>query len=596
MASSSSQKPHTFFRFLRYVAPYKHYVAFAAIGGAIKFTVPLLLPQLIRYLLDNVFLNPDLTNEAQLGQLYWYIGGLSAIFVFIWAPGTYLRHYFAGKAGHRSVFDLRCDLYYRILRMSASFFGRNKSGGIVARLISDIELIQNLVGTALTNTWMDLAAVIVILSFLLQIDLGVTLVALITFPLYLYLFKVFQKGIKASTHKVQEEIATMSGNVQEKIAGNTVVRAFTQEKREEKNFFRDSEHLFSTSMRRTRFQSGNAAVTGGLTRLAPLFVLLYGGYQVIHGQLTVGELVAVTMYLNPLYLPLQRFSELNVVLANSLAALDRVFEIIDEKPEIRDRPDAKELKEIRGEVRFEDVHFSYQDHDDDGAVLEDIGFTVQPGQKVALVGPSGSGKSTIISLIPRFYDVQSGRISIDGHDVRDVKVRSLRRHIGMVLQTPVLFSGTVRENILYGKPKASEDELIAACQAANAYDFIQALPRGFNTEVGEGGAFLSGGQRQRVTIARAFLKNPKILILDEATSSLDSESERLIQAALERLMVGRTTFIIAHRLSTIIGADLIFVLENGRIIDAGTHHELMQRRGLYQNLYSQADVVAASST
>jgi ABC-type multidrug transport system fused ATPase/permease subunit len=581
---TTSSKSHNFFRFLTYVAPYKYLIVLAAVGGIVKFTVPLLVPQLIRHLLDNVLLNPELTAQEQQRELVLYVGGLAGIFILFWTPWTYVRHYYSGKAGYRSVFDLRCDLYYRILRMSASFFGRNKSGGIVSRLISDIELIQNLVGTALTNIWMDLAAVVVVLFFLLRIDPLLTLVALVTFPLYLYFFKRFQREIKASTHQVQSEIATLSGNVQEKISGNTVVRAFNQEKREEENFFRDSEQLLSTSLRRTHYQSANLSVTGILTHLAPLIVILYGGYVVIHGRLTVGELVAVSMYLSPLYLPLQRFSELNVVFANSMAALDRVFEILDAEPEIKDRPNAVELVKIEGSVEFDRVYFSYNPHDDP-SVLQNVTFTVEPGQKVALVGPSGSGKSTVVSLIPRFYDVQSGAVRIDGRDVRDVKLRSLRNHIGMVLQTPILFSGTVRENILYGKPKASNNEVIAACKAANAYDFIRAMPKGFDTEVGEGGALLSGGQRQRITIARAFLKNPRILILDEATSALDAESERLIQAALERLMIGRTTFIIAHRLSTIINADRIFVLEHGRLIDSGTHRELVARKGVYQDLY-----------
>ena len=580
------RKRHNFLRFLRYVSPYKHLVILAAVGGIIKFTVPLLVPQLTRHLVDNVFLNETMGRQQQLNQLFLYVGGLMAMFLLLWAPATFFRSYFTGKAGYRSVFDLRIDLYYRILRMSASFFSRNRSGGIVSRLITDIELVQNLVGSALTNIWMDFAALLVVLYFLIRIDPVLTLVAMATFPLYIFFFRKFKREIKASTHRVQEEIATMSGNVQEKIAGSKVVHAFTREKHEEKNFFDDSERLFSTAMRRIRYQAANVAVNGTLTQLAPLIVILYGGYAVISGSLSVGELVAVGLYLGPLYLPLQRFSELNVVLSNSLAALDRVFEIIDEQPEVRDRPGAKDLKQVRGQVEVRQLNFSYDRAED--PVLQDLSFTVEPGQKVALVGPSGSGKSTLVSLIPRFYDVDSGSVRIDSHDVREVKIRSLRRHIGMVLQSPILFSGTIRENILYGKPGASDAEVIAACKAANAYDFIRALPKGFGSEVGEGGAMLSGGQRQRITIARAFLKDPRILILDEATSSLDSESERLIQEALEQLMIGRTTFIIAHRLSTIEGADRILVMEHGRLVDAGTHGQLLNRTGVYQNLYGHA--------
>jgi ABC-type multidrug transport system fused ATPase/permease subunit len=581
------QKPNNFVRFLAYVRPYTKYVVVAALGGIVKFTVPLWVPQITRYLLDNVYLNPALSVEAKLRELFMYVGGMMVVFVVFWAPWTYVRHYYSGKAGHRSVFDLRCDLYYRILRMSASFFDHNKSGAIVARLISDIELAQNLVGSALTNVWMDAISLVMILYFMVQINLTTTLVALVTFPIYLYFFKKLQGEIKASSYQVQKEIATMSGNAQEKISGSRVVHAFTQEKNEERTFQREAEVLFSKAMRGVYFQSMNMTTTGTLTQLAPLIVTLYGGYQVIQGALSIGDLVAVTMYLSPLYMPLQRFSELNVVFANSTAALDRIFEIMDEKPEIADRPNAMELKQIAGKVEFEHVHFSYSKEDQGTLVLSDLNFTAEPGQKIALVGPSGSGKSTLVSLIPRFYDVDAGCVEIDGRDVRDVQLTCLRRHIGMVLQNPILFSGTIRENILYGNPKATDEQIVAASKAANAYDFIRSLPHGFDNEIGEGGVFLSGGQRQRLTIARAFLKDPKILILDEATSSLDSESEHLIQEAMERLIVGRTTFIIAHRLSTIVNADRILVLNSGSIVETGTHVELLQRDGVYRHLYEQ---------
>jgi len=326
--------------------------------------------------------------------------------------------------------------------------------------------------------------------------------------------------------------------------------------------------------------------------------MIYGGHRVINGTLSVGDLVAVSMYLSPLYTPLQRFSELNIVYSNAMAALDRVFEVMDAEPEIRDKVGAITLPDITGRVTFEEVCFAYHhsvelDHtaeerariEERGPVLERVSFQVQAGQKIALVGPSGSGKSTVVSLIPRFYDVDSGRVLIDDYDVRDITIRSLRQQIGMVLQNPILFSGSISDNIRYGRPEASKEEIIQAAKDANAYDFIMQMPHGFDTEVGEMGAFLSGGQKQRITIARAFLKNPRILILDEATSALDSESEKLVQAALERLMEGRTTFIIAHRLSTIENADRIMVLQHGHLVESGTHAELLHAGGLYEQLY-----------
>jgi len=591
-------KPSNFVRFLGYVAPYKWYVVAGAVGGIVKFGVPLLMPEVSRHLIDDVYLNSAMSRAQKQHELLFYVGGMAAIFIFFWAPLVYIRHYYAGKAGHQSVFDLRRDLYYRILRMSPSFFDHNKSGSIVSRMISDIELAQNLVGAALTNVWMDLASLVFILFFLLRIDFQTTLVALVTFPLYIYLYRRLQDQIRTTSHQVQQEISHISGNIQEKVSGSRVVHAFTQEKNEERHFYQESTRLLSTTMRRVYYQSVNMTVTGVIVQLAPLIVMIYGGHRVINGTLSVGDLVAVSMYLSPLYTPLQRFSELNIVYSNAMAALDRVFEVMDAEPEIRDKVGAITLPDITGRVTFEEVCFAYHhsvelDHtaeerariEERGPVLERVSFQVQAGQKIALVGPSGSGKSTVVSLIPRFYDVDSGRVLIDDYDVRDITIRSLRQQIGMVLQNPILFSGSISDNIRYGRPEASKEEIIQAAKDANAYDFIMQMPHGFDTEVGEMGAFLSGGQKQRITIARAFLKNPRILILDEATSALDSESEKLVQAALERLMEGRTTFIIAHRLSTIENADRIMVLQHGHLVESGTHAELLHAGGLYEQLY-----------
>jgi ABC-type multidrug transport system fused ATPase/permease subunit len=546
------KKNRNFVRFLGYVRPYTKYLVLGVIGGIVKFSLPLVVPQVTRHLLDGVFLNQNLTQHQKMNELLFCVGGMMALFIFVYAPFTYMRHLYADKASHRAVFNLRCDLYYRILRMSASFFNRNKSGAILTRLISDIQLAQNLVGTALSNTWMDGTAILVVLYFLFRIDVLTTLVALSMFPLYVMFFRRFSSEIRSTTRQAQDELSAMSSSAQERISGSVVIRAFAQERSEKKRFEVSLERLFRTDMRRTLIQSLNQAITGTLMGISPLIVILFGGCRVISGAMTVGDLIAITMYLGPLYLPLQRFSELNIVFANAMAALDRIYEIMDEKPEIASAPDAVELQDVQGCIEFDHVHFSY---DGVSPVLRDVSFRVQPGEKVALVGPSGSGKSTIVSLIPRFYDVNDGRVKIDGQDVRSLKVKSLRHHIAMVLQDPILFSGSIRENILYGDPTATDAEVIEAAKDAGAYEFIMSLPEGFETEVGERGGLLSGGQRQRITIARAFLKNPKILILDEATASLDPESEFVIQDAMRRLVTGRTTVIIAHRLSTIINAN-----------------------------------------
>jgi len=497
---------HKFWRFVDYVRPYWKYLLLAVAGGIVKFTVPLLVPQVTRHLLDNVFLNEALTGSVKMRELLLYAGGMIAIFLFIYAPFVYLRHLYADKASNRAVFNMRCDLYYRILRMSASFFHRNRTGAIMTRLISDIALAQNLVGTAITNIWMDAIAVVVILYFLLRIDVLTTVVALATFPVYLFFFRQFSDKIRAVTRQLQDELSTMSSSAQERIAGSVVVHAFAQERTEKQRFEADSERLFATNMRRILMQSLNQSITGTLVGISPLIVICFGGYRVISGHMTVGELIAVTMYLSPLYLPLQRFSELNVVYANAMAALDRIYEIMDEKPEIVDSPGAVDLPHIQGGVEFDRVRFSYNEN---CPVLRDVSFRVRPGERVALVGPSGSGKTTIISLIPRFYDIH-------------------------------------------------------------------------------------GGQRQRITIARAFLKDPKILILDEATANLDPESEHLIQNAMKRLVIGRTTFIIAHRLATIINADRILVLSAGKVVESGTHRELLANGGLYRD-YHQKQFASAEA-
>jgi ATP-binding cassette, subfamily B, putative efflux pump len=583
------KKPGNFLRFLGYVKPYWKLVLLGTIGGIVKFTVPLIVPQITRYLLDDLFPNPNLSTTVKINQLLLYVGGVVLVYIFFWTPWTYVRHYHTTKAGQKSVFDLRCDLYDHILRMSSSFFDRNHSGAIVSRLINDISVAQNLVGSALTNVWMDGISLIVIIYFLLNIDVKSTVVALLTFPFYIFIIKKLGGRIRASTHQVQEGIAALSGNVQEKIAGNVVVHAFTQEKREKQDFLKQSDHLFDMSMKQAYYQSLNVTLNGLLVGIAPLIVTIFTGWQVISGRMSIGDLVAINMYLAPLYLPVQRFTELNVIFANSMAAIDRIFDVIDQKPEIQNRENAFVLESVEGKVEFDRVHFSYPNVPEGelGPVLKDIVFTVEPGQRVALVGPSGAGKSTLIGMIPRFYDVVEGAVRVDGHDVRDVDLKSLRKQVGLVLQEPILFSGSVLDNLLYGNPQATHAQIVDACVAAHAYDFIQTLPSGIHTEVGEGGAFLSGGQKQRLTIARAFLKNPRILILDEATASLDAEAERLIKEALQNLMVGRTTFIIAHRLSTIVNSDIIFVMDDGRIVERGKHEELLKEGGLYHHLYTQ---------
>jgi ATP-binding cassette, subfamily B, putative efflux pump len=597
------------FRFLSYVAPHKWYIAGAALAGVLKFGLPLAFPLALKYLTDVVLVrDPAAVNEATnrvlerwcatvLSVAPWLgegnggrlmvIGLSMSVLYTILGIASFYRSYWAGQAGHRLIFDLRYALYQHIQGMSHSFFDARRSGGIVARFVSDIQLAQNFVGSALTNVWMDSAALGFVVWILFVLERRLAWVALGVIPFYIVLIRYFSPRIKAASQSVQEMLEDFSGELQEKIAGASVVKAFGREQHEARRFYRSSQTLLDLTLRNVALSSASQAGTTWLTSVAPLVVVWVASTMILHRTLTVGTMIAFYAYLNSLYLPLQRFSELSVVISNSLAAMDRIFEFFDIRPEVAEARPARRLDRVAGRVTFRRVSFCYAARRNGHPVLRDIELDVQPGETVAIVGRSGAGKSTMVSLIPRFYDVNEGTVSIDGIDVRSVTLTSLRAQIGIVPQDPILFSGTLQENLLYGKPEATEAEVVAAARAANADEFIAQLPEGYATLVGERGLRLSGGQRQRVAIARTFLKDPPILILDEATAALDSESENLIHDALRRLMHGRTTFIIAHRLSTVMNADRIVVIEKGEICEIGRHAELLAHSGVYTQLYEE---------
>lgn len=589
-------------RFLAYVKPYRGLVAGAALMGILKFSLPLLFPLALKFITDDILVGqaqagyaPDATSRffhwwvklvnawlpflgaGNMGMLNAVALSLLLVYVVL-AVATFYRSWLAGVAGQRLVFDLRFDFYQHIQSMSHNFFSGQRSGNIVSRFMSDVTLAQNFVGSALTNVWMDSVSLFLVVFILFYLEPRLAWVSLAVMPLYMLLIRFMSPRIKKASRSAQEKLEEMSGDLQEKIGGMSVIKAFHQERREARRFFQVSHKLFDFFKDNVYLNSWNQALSGFLTTVAPLLVVWIASIYVLEARMSVGTMIAFYSFLGSLYLPLQRFSELGLIVSNSLAAIERLFEYFDMQPQILEAPEARTLPKLRGDVRFEAVNFAY---DNQLAALSDIACEIHAGEMVALVGASGSGKSTLVSLIPRFYDATSGRVLIDGHDIREVTFKSLRQQIGIVLQDSILFSTTLRENLLYGRPKASEAEIIAAAEAANAMEFIKTLPDGLHTVIGERGVKLSGGQRQRVAIARAFLKNPAILILDEATSSLDSESEHLIQEALGRLMRGRTTIVIAHRLSTVVEADKIIVLQNGRIVEIGRHEELLRSRGHY---------------
>lgn len=572
-----------FMRFLAYVKPYVWLIALAAVGGIIKFTVPLIFPQILQYFIDDVFsATSTFTETEKLYELNKCTIFIVAVYIFIWVPGTFIRHYFTGKAGHNVTNNLRFDLYKHIQKMPASYYNKTHSGGILSILMNDIALAQNLIGNALTNIWMDGSLLIILLVVLIKMDPVLTLTSLSIFPVYVVVTKKMGKKVKTNSRMVQDETQEMSAQSQEKIAGYSIVQAFAQEKYEQKLFKKEADRLLNYQIKSSKLSSLNNVFTGLMTALAPIFVVWVGCQRVLSGALTMGELITFYTYLGQFYLPINRFAELNVVFSTAMAALDRIFKTMDLPVEIEDNENAIDCSSIKGEVEIKDVKFQY---DTEKQILKGINIKIPVGERIAIVGASGSGKSTLVSLIPRFYDVNEGSILIDGINIKDYKLESLRKNIGMVLQETILFSGSIRDNIRYGKLDATEEEIIAAAKAANAYDFIMSMPYGFDTMLGERGAKLSGGQKQRIAITRVFVKNPKILILDEATSALDSESENLIQEALENLMTGRTTIIIAHRLSTVINSDEIVVMNEGNIVERGTHKELLEFDGAYKRLY-----------
>jgi ABC-type multidrug transport system fused ATPase/permease subunit len=567
-------------KFLSYAKPYRWWIAGATACGLLKYNIPILFPWILKDIINHLLsASPPVPSYINRRII-----ALALIYLF-WAVITYFRSYLADKAGQKLVFDLRHELYVHLQRMSLGFYEKRQVGAIASRLLSDISIAQNFVGAAFTNSLMDASALLLITIILFTMNWRLALVSVIVFPLYVASNKFFKKRIRTTSRLAQQKMEEISGQVHEKLGGIAMIQSYTREKAEAEQFFNENLVYLQHRIANIRNNALALSVVGFLTSVAPIVVVWYGAMQVIQKNLSVGGLVAFYAYLGMFYQPLNRLSELNIQLANSRSAIERIFELFNLAPEVVNRPGAKDIARVRGEIKFSDVNFGY---DPARHVLKNINLPIPAGRVVALVGRSGAGKSTFVKLLSRFYDVTEGTVAIDGLDIRDYKLQSLRRQIALVPQEPILFSGSVHENILMGKEDARDDEVRTAAVSANAHDFVSRMPKGYQTEIGEGGARLSGGQRQRIALARAFLKNAPILILDEATSSLDSESENLIQDALKRLMQGRTTLVIAHRLSTIQSADTIVVFDEGRIVETGVHAELLLKPdGLYRRLYDE---------
>lgn len=564
-----------YLRILKFIRPYLGRLIAAGFCTVMTAAANLYVPWIVRDVIDKVFQNKDsdLLNLISLG-----------IVVIFFARGIfyYGQSYLMNYVGESIVIDVRGIVYRKLMTLSTHFFDTNKLGTIMSYVTNDVAALQGAMVANSIEIITETSVLIGSVGAMVYLDWKLTLFTFCTFPVVLFFMDFFGKKIRKSGHRIQQATADITSILQETLAATRVVKSFVREPYEIARFDQQNKANFYANMKSAKLMGTLSPVIEFIAALGVTAIIWFGGRSVIDGDITAGSLVAFLVYAINISNPIKRIARVMGSIQKALAAAERVFYIMDLTDTIPQKPDAITLPSVEGNVEFRHVSFAYNKGE---TILHDVSFSAKPGQAIALVGPSGAGKSTVASLLPRFYDVTEGAILVDGHDVRDVTLASLREQVGIVPQETSLFNDTVYNNILYGRLDATRDEVIAAAKAANADEFIQQLPQGYDTQLGDRGVNISGGQRQRISIARAILKNPRILILDEATSALDTESERIVQEALDRLMVGRTSFVIAHRLSTIQNAAKIIVLDKGSIVEEGTHQQLMAKHGLYAHLH-----------
>jgi ABC-type multidrug transport system fused ATPase/permease subunit len=589
-------------RLFRYLTPYWKQLIFTATLLILLTVFELLPPLFQKQIVDEVI------GTRDLGRLSALIAGLVGVYALIQVANSgdlYIRH----ALGQRFIFDLRVRLYAYLQRLSLSFFERTSTGELMSRVTNDVNALENFVTHGTSFMAIDLMRLMGTAIILFFLEWRLALLVLIPVPILGVGMRWFNTRIRPVYRRVRARLGDINAELQDNLAGIRVIQAFGQEDATMERFTAESQRYYQARVRGIRYWSSFFPAMYFIASLGSVLVLGVGAVMVVRGQLSLGSMVAFLSYVVSFYDPIRRLTEIDNVFQEAIAAGERIFELLDEVPEIEDAPAAVALPRLRGEVRFHDVHFRYgaaaamESRPTVGQVanlpqaepkvLHGVEFQIAPGEVVALVGPSGAGKTSIANLLCRFYDPIRGQVTVDGYDLRRVQIRSLRRQIAVVLQDTFLFNTTVRENLLYGKPDAGEEGMIAAAKAAYAHEFIEQLPQAYDTEIGERGVKLSGGQKQRLALARAILADPRILILDEATSSVDAEAEYLIQQALDEVLKGRTALVIAHRLSTIRNADKIIALEGGRIIEIGDHRELLARGGLYSQLYRRQIELAA---
>lgn len=563
-------------RLILFIKPYWKRLLLAIVCIIMSAAANLYVPWIIKDMIDKVLMERDMVLLNLIAV------GIVVVFFFR-GIFFYGQSYLVSYIAQRVIIDVREKLYVKFQKLQLAYYEKKQTGTIMSYITNDVAALQAALVDSLIELVTESSILVGSLVMMFYLDWKLSLVTLIVVPLIGQAMKIFGRKLKKSGSLIQERTAEITSLLQETISGVRVVKSFAREEYEIDRFQKQNDLNFKANMKSVQLSSLLTPTVEFLAAVIVTVILWFGGYQVVSGALTAGALIAFLTYAVNLANPVKRISRVYGTINKAMAAAERVFDVLDTQEDLKDKPDAKELPKISGKVKFDHVSFGYKDGVN---VLHDLSLIANPGQVIAFVGPSGAGKSTIANLIPRFYDVTEGDITIDDIDIRDVTIKSLREQIGVVPQETMLFSGTIKENIRYGRLDATDEEIIEAAKAANAHNFIMNLADGYDTKIGERGITLSGGQRQRMAIARAILKNPRILILDEATSALDTESEEIVQEALDKLMVGRTSFVIAHRLSTIVHADKIIVLDNGRVQEMGTHQELMQTGGLYSHLYN----------